>query len=84
MLDTTEPQKVIRIADLSDKDVDGRFYRAILRYADGHAEEILTRTQKMKGASLAEAAGSNRPSAPAKGRKAHKNPPAGHRSLAAR
>ena len=84
VLDTMEPQKVIRIADLSDKDVDGRFYRAILRYADGHAEEILTRTQKMKGASLAEAAGSNRPSAPAKGRKAHKNPPAGHRSLAAR
>lgn len=44
----TEPTTVT-IADLSEKDVDGCFYRAILKYADKHAESLLKRTQHRFG-----------------------------------
>jgi len=41
----TEPT-TIKLADLSEKDVEGCFYRAILQYADKHADKLLARTNK--------------------------------------
>ena len=40
----TEPT-TIKLDDLSEKDVDGCFFRAILKYADQHADKLLARTE---------------------------------------
>ncbi|WP_294157833.1 hypothetical protein [uncultured Selenomonas sp.] len=40
----TEPT-TITLADLSEKDVDGCFFRAILAYADKHAAKLRARTE---------------------------------------
>lgn len=37
---------VIKLADLSEKDVEGRFYRAILKYADKHDKALTARTEE--------------------------------------
>ena len=36
---------VTKLEELSDKDVDGKFYAAILKYADAHQEELISRTK---------------------------------------
>ena len=56
VLGTTSSDKAIKIADLSEKDVDGVFYRAILKYAYGHIDEMVERTEKQKHAKLNDAA----------------------------
>ena len=35
----------IKLAELSDKDVEGKFYAAILKYADAHQDELIARTR---------------------------------------
>lgn len=55
VLATTNPTAVTKITDLSDKDVDGIFYRAILSYANSHIDEIVERTQSAKKAQLTDA-----------------------------
>jgi len=35
----------IKLAELSDKDVEGKFYAAILNYADAHQDELIARTR---------------------------------------
>ena len=40
----------MKITELSEKDVDAKFYRAILKYASDHYQEIYDRTQTVKGA----------------------------------
>ncbi|SHK98566.1 hypothetical protein SAMN05216582_1298 [Selenomonas ruminantium] len=47
---TTSADKAIKIADLSEKDVDGVFYRAILKYAYAHVDEMVQRTETVKKA----------------------------------
>ena len=37
---------VIEMKDLSEKDVEGRFYRAILKYADKHDEALTAKTEE--------------------------------------
>jgi len=54
VLSTTTSDKAIKIADLSEKDVDGIFYRAILKYAHSHIDEMVERTEKAKHAKLNE------------------------------
>ena len=56
VLATTNPTAVTKISDLSDKDVDGVFYRAILNYANSHIDEIVERTQSSNKAQLTDAA----------------------------
>ena len=56
VLGTTTNSKPVKIADLSEKDVDGVFYRAVLKYAFGHIDEIVERTEKQKHAKMNEAA----------------------------
>ena len=56
VLATTNPTAVTKISDLSDKDVDGIFYRAILNYANSHIDEIVERTQSSNKAQLTDAA----------------------------
>ena len=41
----TEPT-TIALSDLSEKDVEGCFYRAILKYADKHAHTLMKRTEE--------------------------------------
>lgn len=36
---------VIKLEDLSDKDVEGKFYAAIVKYADEHQDELIARTR---------------------------------------
>ena len=50
VLSTATSDKVVKIEDLSEKDVDGIFYRTILKYAYAHIDEIADRTEKMKKA----------------------------------
>ena len=56
VLGTTTNSKPVKIADLSEKDVDGVFYRAVLKYAFGHIDEIVERTEKQKHAQINDAA----------------------------
>jgi hypothetical protein len=56
VLGTTTNSKPVKIADLSEKDVDGVFYRAVLKYAFGHIDEIVERTEKQKHAKMNDAA----------------------------
>ena len=35
----------IKLEELSDKDVEGKFYAAILKYADAHQDELIARTR---------------------------------------
>jgi hypothetical protein len=56
VLGTTTSDKAVKIADLSEKDVDGVFYRAILKYAYEHIDEIVARTEKQKHAKMNDAA----------------------------
>ena len=35
---------VIKLEELSDKDVEGKFYAAIVKYADDHQDELIART----------------------------------------
>ena len=56
VLGTTTNGKPVKIADLSEKDVDGVFYRAVLKYAFGHIDEIVERTEKQKHAKMNDAA----------------------------
>ena len=56
VLGTTTNGKPVKIADLSEKDVDGVFYRAVLKYAFGHIDEIVERTEKQKHAQINDAA----------------------------
>ena len=39
---------VIKLEDLSEKDVEGRFYRAILKYADKHDEALTAKTEERR------------------------------------
>lgn len=55
VLSTTTSDKAIKIADLSEKDVDGVFYRTILKYAYSHIDEMLDRTEKQKQAKVTDA-----------------------------
>ena len=48
--------RAVKIGDLSEKDVDGVFYRAILKYAYAHIDEMAERTEKQKHAQLTDAA----------------------------
>ena len=50
VIGTVMSDKVVKITELSDKDVDAKFYRAILKYASNHYQEIYDRTQTVKGA----------------------------------
>ena len=52
VLSVTTSDKAVKIADLSEKDVDGVFYRTILKYAYGHIDEIVDRTEKLKKAKV--------------------------------
>ena len=52
VLGTTTNAKPVKISDLSEKDVDGVFYRAILKYAYAHIDEIAERTEKNKHARI--------------------------------
>ncbi len=52
VLSTTTSDKAVKLADLSEKDVDGIFYRAILKYAYGHIDEMVERTEKAKHAKI--------------------------------
>ena len=54
VLSTATSDKVVKIEDLSEKDVDGIFYRTILKYAYAHIDEIADRTEKMKKAKITE------------------------------
>jgi hypothetical protein len=38
-------ESIIKLEELSDKDVEGKFYDAILKYADAHQEEIVAHTK---------------------------------------
>ncbi len=50
VISTTTSDRVVKITELSDKDVDAKFYRAILKFAADHYQEIYDRTQTVKGA----------------------------------
>lgn len=50
VISTTTSDRVVKITELSDKDVDAKFYRAILKFAANHYQEIYDRTQTIKGA----------------------------------
>lgn len=52
VLSVTTSTKAVKIADLSEKDVDGVFYRAILKYAYAHIDDIVVRTEKNKHAKV--------------------------------
>ena len=56
VLSTTTPTAMTKVTDLSDKDVDGIFYRAILKYANNHIDEIAARTVENKKAKLTDSA----------------------------
>ena len=56
VLSTATNGRSVKIADLSEKDVDGVFYRAILNYAYGHLDEMAERTEKQKHAKINDAA----------------------------
>ena len=47
-LDSTASDSVKKISELSEKDVDGKFYRSILQYVEAHKMEIAERTQTVK------------------------------------
>lgn len=55
VLSTTTSDKAVKIADLSEKDVDGVFYRTILKYAYSHIDEMVERTEKQKKAKITDA-----------------------------
>lgn len=55
VLSTTTSDKAVKIADLSEKDVDGVFYRTILKYAHSHIDEMVERTEKQKNAKITDA-----------------------------
>ncbi len=52
VLSTVTSAKSVKIASLSEKDVDGVFYRAILKYAFAHIDEMAARTEKVKHAQV--------------------------------
>lgn len=54
VLSVTTGDKAVKIADLSEKDVDGIFYRTILKYAYAHIDEIVDRTEQLKKAKVTE------------------------------
>ena len=56
VLSTATPTLVTKVTDLSDRDVDGIFYRAILKYANNHIDEIAARTVEVKKAKLTDSA----------------------------
>jgi hypothetical protein len=55
VLSVTTSDKAVKIADLSEKDVDGVFYKAILKYAYAHIDEMVERTEKNKRAKVNDA-----------------------------
>ena len=52
VLSTVTEQKTVKLASLSEKDVDGVFYRAILKYAFAHIDDMAARTEKVKHAQV--------------------------------
>ena len=54
VLSTVTSDKAVKLADLSERDVDGIFYRAILKYAYAHIDEMVERTEKFKHAKVNE------------------------------
>ena len=55
VLSVTTSDKAVKIADLSEKDVDGVFYKAILKYAYAHIDDMVERTEKNKRAKVNDA-----------------------------
>lgn len=55
VLSVTNSDKAVKIADLSEKDVDGVFYKAILKYAYAHIDDMVERTEKNKRAKVNDA-----------------------------
>ena len=55
VLSVTTSDKAVKIADLSEKDVDGDFYKAILKYAYAHIDDMVERTEKNKRAKVNDA-----------------------------
>ena len=55
VLSVTTSDKAVKIADLSEKDVDGAFYKAILKYAYAHIDDMVERTEKNKRAKVNDA-----------------------------
>ena len=52
VLETVTTPRTIKLADLSEKGVEGVFYRTIINYAYKHVDEIAARTEKVKHAQL--------------------------------
>ncbi len=52
VLETTTKPRTIKLENLTEKDVEGIFYRTILKYAYGHIDEMAARTEKLKHAQL--------------------------------
>ena len=55
VLSVTTSDKAVKLADLSEKDVDGVFYKAILKYAYAHIDDMVERTEKNKRAKVNDA-----------------------------
>ena len=55
VLSVTTSDKAVKLADLSEKDVDGVFYKAILKYAYAHIDDMVERTEKSKRAKVNDA-----------------------------
>lgn len=55
VLSVTTSDKAVKITDLSEKDVDGVFYKAILKYAYAHIDDMVERTEKNKRAKVNDA-----------------------------
>lgn len=55
VLSVTTSDKAVKIGDLSEKDVDGVFYKAILKYAYAHIDDMVERTEKNKRAKVNDA-----------------------------
>ena len=55
VLETTTKPRTIKLENLTEKDVEGIFYRTILKYAYGHIDEMAARTEKLKHAQLNDA-----------------------------
>ncbi|SFT59962.1 hypothetical protein SAMN02910356_01242 [Selenomonas sp. GACV-9] len=51
-LGTSTVKRTVKLAELSEKDVDAKFYHAIIKYAEVHAKEIAARTEKEKGTKI--------------------------------
>ena len=52
VLETSTKPRTIKLENLTEKDVEGIFYRTILKYAHGHIDEMVARTEKLKHARL--------------------------------